>query len=244
MIFLQTYSYNIQVAKVFGVQSAVYLKCIEDELCNEQLAGTLGENNTISLSRAEIYNRTALDDTKQMDVELSLTEVGVIVVRPFKNIPNKNYYIFNAEQFTKIMTAEDPSEILGNEKAKQFIQQTRVEPPTKRQSRINGLKKKITVEDQVVKSYMCDWIDSVFSKNGFLSPTGVTIAQEELLEYTKGNQAKQIAILKIAIKDCLRDLTWAIERYEKQNPTGTRNFMEYNDNNVATKVDVNEDEVF
>lgn len=246
MIYLQTNSYNLEIAKVFGVLTAVFLKCIDDEILFQERNKLISEDKTISLSRAEIYARTALDDDKQIDIEFALQECGVLIVKPLKNVPNKNYYIFNQEQLIKIMVAEDPSEVLGTEKAKQFTKGARIEPLSKRQNRIIGLKKKITIEDPVVKQYLVDWIDAVYSrqKGGFLSPTGVTIAQEELIAYAKDNQEKQIAILKIAIKGCLRDLTWAIEQYEKQNPVGTRNFMEYNDKNVASINDVNEEETF
>ena len=143
------------------------------------------------------------------------------------------------------MDASDPSEIITSEKAKQFIQQKRIEPISKRQNRIIQLKKKINVSDPVIQQYLCDWIDAVYSNpKGFLSPTGVTIAQEELKEYAKDDQDKQIAILKIAIKGGLRDLTWAIEQYEKNNGTGTRNFMSYNDKTVATNADISTDEVY
>ena len=51
-------------------------------------------NNTVSISRAEIYARTGLNDDAQKDVELALQECGVISVKPLQNVPNKNYYIF------------------------------------------------------------------------------------------------------------------------------------------------------
>ena len=82
----------------------------------------------------------------------------------------------------------------------------------------------------VIQDYMCQWIDSVYvNPKGFLSPKGIEIAQEELLAYAGDNQDKQIAILRIAIKASLKDMTWAIERYEKQSGAGSRNFATYND---------------
>ena len=77
---------------------------------------------------------------------------------------------------------------------------------------------------------------------GFLSPSGVVFAQQELLQYTK-DQEKQLEILKIAIKGGLRDLTWAIEQYEKKNGVGSRNFARYEDIKEDSNVSVNS-EVF
>lgn len=246
MLHLQVNSYNLDVAKIFGVCTAIFLSCIDNEYEAQARNKLISADNTISLSRAEIYARTGLDDEKQIDVELALQECGVLVVKPLKNIPNKNYYNLNAEQLNKILSAEDPTNVLGNEKAKQFIKQPRVEPMSKRKNRILQLKNKIVVSDPVIQQYLCDWIDAVYTNpKGFLSASGVTIAQDELKAYTKDDQAKQIAILKIAIKGGLRDMTWAIERYEKDTGVGTRNFMDYNDKaHVATNADVASDETF
>ena len=249
MMYLQTSSFNLDVAKVFGVCASVFLTCLDDEFKRQERSRTISEDGSISLARAEIYARTALDDEAQVDVELALSECGILTVKPLKNIPNKHYYFFNEDILIKVMNSDDPSTVIGDEKAKQFTKKKRVEPISKRKNKIIQLKKKISIEDPVIQQYLCDWIDAVHTNpKGFLSPTGVTIAQEELLAYAKDNQEKQIAILKIAIKGGLRDLTWAIQRYEESNPdtSSTRNFMDYNDsNNIATADDISTDgEVF
>lgn len=226
MIYLQTNSYNLEIAKVFGVCTSVFLTCISLEYDRLTRAKQLNANN-MSMSRAEIYARTALDDAKQLEIEIALTECGVLVTKPVQNVPNKNYYILDMEQLKKIMEAEDPAEIIGSAKAKQFIKPNRVEPVSKRKTHIIALKKKINVEDPVIQNYFVEWIDAVYTNpKGFLSPSGVVIAQQELLAYSS-EQSIQIAVLKIAIKGGLRDITWAIEQYEKQ--AGSRNFTSYND---------------
>ena len=230
MISLQTYSYNLEVAKIFGVCTSVFLSCIENEFLYQERNKQLNENKTISLSRAEIYARTALDDDKQIDVELALKECGVLSVKPLQNIPNKNYYIINYEQLNNILTANNPADVIGEAKASQFTFKKRVEPVSKRQTHISNLKKKINVKDPVLQNYFIDWVDAVYTNpKGFLSPKAVEIAQNELLTYTGDNQEKQISIMKIAIKGGLRDLSWAIEQYEKDSGTNSINFANYND---------------
>ena len=95
MMFLQINSYNLDVAKVFGVYTAVFLSCLDNEFEYQSRVHSISEDKSISLSRAEIYERTALDDEQQADVELSLSQSGVLIVKPLKNIPNKNYYSIN-----------------------------------------------------------------------------------------------------------------------------------------------------
>ena len=243
MIYLQTNSYNLDIAKVFGVCTAVFLTCLNLEYDQQTRNKQLNANNTMALSRAEIYARTALDDEKQKEIELALQECGVLITKPLQNVPNKNYYILNEEQLIKIMQAEDPSKVIGEEKASQFIKAKRVEPISKRKTHIESLKKKINLQDPVLQQYFVDWIDAVYTNpKGFLSPSGVVIAQQELLAYST-EQEKQIAIIKIAIKGGLRDMTWAIEQYEKQSGVGSRNFAKYDDIKIDAS-DLSDEDTF
>lgn len=240
MIYLQLMNYNLDIAKVFGPCSAIFLSCLDME--NAFHKRNTNNDSSMSLTRAEIYERTALDDEKQREIEIALQECGVLIVKPLKNIPNKNYYIINEEQLFKIMQSNNPTEIIGEEKSKQFIQKPRVEPINKRQSHIIQLKKRIKVDDPIIQTYLIDWIDAVYSNpKGFLSPTGIDIAQQELKAYSGDNQEKAINILKIAIKGGLRDLTWAIEQYESKSGANSNNFANYSDikadiNNVSEEI--------
>lgn len=240
MIYLQLMNYNLDIAKVFGPCSAIFLSCLDME--NAFHKRNTNNDSSMSLTRAEIYERTALDDEKQREIEIALQECGVLIVKPLKNIPNKNYYIINEEQLFKIMQSNNPTEIIGEEKSKQFIQKPRVEPINKRQSHIIQLKKRIKVDDPIIQTYLIDWIDAVYSNpKGFLSPTGIDIAQQELKAYSGDNQEKAINVLKIAIKGGLRDLTWAIEQYESKSGANSNNFANYSDikadiNNVSEEI--------
>lgn len=242
MNYLQTCSYNLDIAKIFDVKASAFLSCIDMEFSYQQRVGGLNDNNTVPLSRSEIYARTGLDDESQKDAELALQECGVISVKPLQNIPNKNYYILFKEQLTKILESDDPVTVIKSSNARQFVRSHRIEPVSKRKTYISNLKKKINVDDPIIQDYLCQWIDAVYvNPKGFLSPKSVEIAQEELFAYAK-TQEIQIALLKIAIKGGLRDLSWAIEQYEKQNPIGTRNFASYND--IKADENVSNSEVF
>lgn len=243
MIYLQNISYNVDIAKILGINSAVFLTCIDMEYCFQKRNNKLLDNGAIVLSRAEIYGRTALDDEQQSDTELSLSECGIITIKPVQNSSSKNYYIINFSQLDKILTSDDPTKIVASEKANQFIRGRRTEPVSKRQTYINKLKTKVKMEDPVIQQYFVDWIDAVYANpKGFLSDHSVLIAQQELMEYAKDNQDVQIKVLKEAIKGGYRDMTWAIKNYEENNGMSSRNFASYLD----IKVDPSSipDEVF
>lgn len=230
---LDSYSYNLRIAQVFGVNSAVFISCINEEYRYVERSSKTGEvENHVSLSRAEIYGRTAIDDEKQREVELALQSCGVLTVKPLQNIPGKNYYVLNREVLEKIIKSEDPVKVLEDSNMTQFIRRTRVEPRSKRQIGIEKLKKCIDLEDPVMQQYFIDWVDGVYAKQrGFLSPGAIKIAIEELYQYAKDDEQKRISVIRIAIKNGMRDMTWAIREYEKENPPteGSRNFGEYSD---------------
>ena len=158
MIYLQNSSYNIDIAKLFGINSAILLTCLDMEYCYQKRNNKILDNDAISLSRAEIYERTALDDTQQSDVEFSLIECGVLSMKPVQNSSSKNYYIINFIQLEKILSSSNPADIISSEKADQFIRGRRKEPLSKRQTYINKLKTKIKVEDPIVQQYFVDYV--------------------------------------------------------------------------------------
>ena len=243
MLHLQNNCYNIDIAKIFGVYTSILLSCLDKEYLYQSRNKLLNGNNTIPLSRSEIYERTALDDESQVEAEIALISVGILVTKPLQNVPNKNYYVINYNKLLEILSSSKPEEAVLSEKAKQFIKTPRVEPISKRQSHIISLKKKVKSKDPVVQTYLLEWIDAVYSNpKGFLSPSGVVIAQQELEAYCSDNQEKQIMILKIAIKGGLRDLTWAIETYEKQFKSNSRNFATYKD--IKADKNVSDSEVY
>ena len=240
-MYINSFSYNLKLAKIFGVNNSILLACILDEYDNQLRNNKLNDNNTVPISRSEIYERTGLSDAEQSDAELSFVECNIIGVKPLQNIPNKNYYNINFTNLSNILISDDPSKIISTEKANQFIRGKRVEPVSKRQTHIASLKKKIDVQDPVIQDYLVKWIDAVYSNpKGFLSPTGVVFAQQELFEYAKDDQEKQIKILKEAIKGGYRDMTWAIQKYEDLSGSGSRNFSSYTDNIASTSQDSSE----
>ena len=230
---IKTYSYNLHIAEIFGIHSAVLINCIIDERDYQRRIKHNNEN-IIALSFDEIYARTALSADKLTDVEQALIECGVLSIKPFQKIKNKNYYILNEAQLNKIITAVLPQNEILQAVPIAFNKDSNtkhVKTTTKRDMHIASLKKSIDIEDPIIQQYLCDWIDSVYSNpKGFLSISSVKISITDLFNYTNNDQNKQIEILQIAIKGGMRDLTWAITQYEKLNNSKiSNNFVVYND---------------
>lgn len=233
MNYLQMCNYSLDVAKVLGVHSSILLSCIDNELAYQTRNNLLSGGNTVAISRAEIYARTGLNDEEQKEVEFALQECGILTVKPLQNVPNKNYYLLYKESLSELIESPESMSNLKSVGIRQFVRAPRAEPISKRKAYIAEMKSYIKVSDPVIQDYLCQWVDAVYvNPKGFLSKKSIEFALEELFGYAK-TQDVQIALLKIAIKGGLRDMQWAIEQYEKQNPVGSRNFSVYND--VAVK---------
>ena len=224
MIYLSNNSYNVEVAKVFGVCSSVFLSCIHDE---GYFHGS--SSSTLSLTRQYVYDRTGLDDEKQKEVEVALSECGVLSVSPVQNNANKNYYIINEELLDRIVKSPAPEEVIASSKATQFVKKRRVEPVSKRKAYINDLKKKIKTDDPLIRQYLCDWIDSVYTNpKGFLSEKSLGDNEKYLFDYAKGDTDLAISILRVAIRSGWRNIEWAKNEYEEHNKDSvSNNFVSY-----------------
>lgn len=232
MISYKTCSYNLKIAEIFGIHSAVFIDCIIFERDYQKRVKN-DFDNIIALSSDEIYARTALSLDKLHDVEQSLSDCGVISIKPFQKIKNKSYYILNDDQLDRILTASSPNNEIMQLSPIAFNKKTNINKAktlNKKDSHIIALKRSIDIEDELIHQYLCDWIDAVYTNpKGFLSNSSLKIAISELFSYAPNDQEKQIAILQIAIKGGLRDMTWAISKYEQiNNVKNLNNFVSYN----------------
>ena len=74
MNLLNINGYNVDVATVLGVCQSILLSCVEEERQFQLRHKLIGDNNTVPLSRQEIYERTAMSDEDQKKAEESLGE--------------------------------------------------------------------------------------------------------------------------------------------------------------------------
>lgn len=221
MQYLQTFSYNLNVAKKLGVISAVFLSCIYNELML---------NESVSLTRDDIFNRTGIDESKQREVEEVLSECGIITVKRFKNNVEKSYYTINESRFISAVENKCLSDILSDFSDTQNVnRKSATKTVTKKSSHIESLKKSIKVADEIIRQYVCDWIESVYANpKGFMSLQSLSIGVQELTAYSS-SQEVQIEILKLATMSGYRDITWAIQRYDEKNSSSGSNFVKYSD---------------
>ena len=220
MQYLQTVSYNLEVAKKLGVFSAIFLSCVYNEFMI---------NKSVAFTREDIFNRTGIDESKQREVEEVLSECGILTIQQFKNNANKNYYVINENRFISAVESRSLSDMIDDSTTDVSIKKTTAKTVTKKATHIDSLKKSIKVNDEVIRQYVCDWIDSVFANpKGFMSIQSLSMGIQELEAYSSMQDVK-IEILKIAIMSGYRDITWAIQRYDEKNSKTGTNFVKYSD---------------
>ena len=211
-------SYNLKIASIFGVCSAIFLGLLIDNK-NENL-DNLVEGKYFMLNRQYIYLSTGLDDLKQLEVESNLKECGIIDVIPVKNNLEKFYYSLDEDLLVKFLTVDSIEEtkklLTPSAQKKTLISVPRTQAPSKRSQYILSLKKSIQEDDPILRECYCNWIDAVYANpKGFLSVSSIKQCIKTLKELTD-NKSVQKEIIEIAIKNGSRNLDWAIEEYNKK----------------------------
>lgn len=211
-------SYNLDVAKVLGPLSAIYISFIDKS--NED-----NKNDKLSLSRTDILNKTGIDERFQEEVEKFLFSKGILDIQNLRNSSEKNYYSINYERLDSIIN--DPEKL--NEIYKLTTKspfKKKVDKETKKEQTLKRLKNAVKVDDEVLKQYIFDWIDSIIEKGGYITTQSIKINVNELMKFAT-SQEIAIKVLTIATKNCWRDLSWAMNRVNS-GLNDRNNFNNYN----------------
>ena len=221
---LTTINYNLKIALLFNINTAVLLSYIGNL--------KIEESGEIIVSREEVFKNTGLEETSQQDSEHSLSKSNLIQIREFRNNKNKYYCKINKELLNKVMISDKPKTELPIDNMAQLVRPTQ-QKLSKTDIVKNNLKKRIKEPDPVIQTYYIQWIDSVYENpKGYLTSGAVEIAQKELSVFSKGDQKIKIDVLNIAIKNGWRDISWAINRYNENKGTNSKTLIHFNDYNT------------
>ena len=210
-----TASYSIELSKKIGVIPSIMVSVI-DGFINDT-------SESVILSRKFIFDRTGIPIEAQKMVEDKLSTIGVISVKKVKNSSDKNYYCINYDCFDSLLfkqISEEPVETIKKDRKK-------MERATKKETTLKKLKGCVEIEDDVVKQYVFDWIDSVIESGNYLTQPSVKINIKQLTSACKTKE-EMINVLLMATKNSWRDLGWAIDKLNI-SVDSDRNFANYSD---------------
>ncbi len=206
-------SYNVRVADIFGLNSAVLISILITEHHRVKLSGKERQDKYISLSRDDIFDKMFIDDSKQIEIEDNLISCNILHRKDFRNNDRKKYYYLDIDMLSKVLSIEDGS------KREEFFKKSNTKivskekPMSKRQAMILNIKKGLQSEvDKELYPYVCEWVDEVWGKGKYLSKRGVLINLEEISRFDK---RVQIEILQTLAKKAWTDNKYALEYMNK-----------------------------
>lgn len=225
-----TFSYNVRIAKVFGLCSAVYLSIMLSEQYKAVTDNKLYKDKYFACSRDFIYQCTVLGEGKQKEIEENLIDCQVLVMLPFPNNSKKFYYYIDENKLDRIVREykeNDTSRQPEVKKMKTLVPVENLPKISAKQREINTALKAITEKDSELYELYKEWIEVLVTKNGYAAQSAMRINQEDLNKFAKDDRNVKKELLRMAIKTGWKDINYCINDYKKEMKSlNTRNSKE------------------
>ena len=220
---LSCQGYNVDVAKKYGVTIAVFLSIISQ---NEN------EDKAPFLSFDDIRNMSGLTEEEIVQSINTLTELNALGVVNGKNSTKKYFYT----DYDKIYDTQKSKTETISKNVVDNINVKEKKKEDKKNAIVYNLKNTVSEKNESVRDMYYSWIEAIMENpKSFLSKIAVQKTQEMLNAYTNNDEIKK-NVLDIAIRNCYRDISWAINSYE-------RNAKKIVNNNFENYFDVRADDV-
>lgn len=209
LISLSNYGYyNIQVANILGLETAVYLGILLD-INSKAIRKNKVEDNFFTIDRDYITQRTTLSISKQKEIEKILSDVGVLCISK----KDEDSFNISISALYTIVGNDDNTDLIKDVKK---IISKKANARTKTDAIKDTLKENVVTSNKELREAYYDWIDSVYAKQGWMSKKSVVSAQTLVDDFSKHNLDVALKIVEIASINGYRDMEWALNTY-KQN---------------------------
>ena len=203
---LQTYSYSVDIAKVYGVATAIYLN----------YALSQGAEQKITINREEMRTVTGLGISSQEKIEQALAAHGLIATKAQRNGDKVHIHL----NIGKIENILDGSSLERLQRADEYSA-TVAKAKDKKSSIVNSLCKHITIENKELERLLHRWVETVIATGKPLSVPQVEQAQARI-EREAPDFAK--AVLEKAISVGWKDMDACIEECRKRKNADAHSF--------------------
>ena len=223
------YNYNVRVAKVFGLCSAVYLGVMLTEQLKAQSEKKLYKDKYFSCNRDFIYDKTTLGNGKQKEIEENLVDCQVLVMLPFPNNSKKFYYYIDEAKLEYLVVnykEDEPNLNPETKKVKTLVPVEALPKLTAKQREIQTAMKAVSEPDAELYELISQWVEVLVTKNGYCAQSQLRINLQDLDKYAKGSKQVKVDILRMAVKTGWKDITYCINDYDKELKSNTRNSKE------------------
>ena len=213
-------SVNIHVAKMFGLNVAVYWSMVSEILDRVKDKKTVDQFGFFKIDRKYVTAKTTLTTKQQRDCDAVLSESGIVLVdstnldRISVNVGQMVAYIINSDvtvisNVTPVVNKKAKSTATSKTSTKLSEEQKEAKLLGMR----NSVFKYITETDPDLLAAYRNWIDSVVG-NTKANGTTAKLFQESIDRYTTDKSVK-IQLINYSALRAYIDSRWAIEYYER-----------------------------
>lgn len=199
-------SFNINLAHLFGLESAIYLSVLVDINEKAYRKNKIDEDGFFNIDRKYVTSRTTLAKNTQEKLEVELKNLGVIELKD-------NLIKLNIDILTSLLLEE-------NEHIKTDLSNFRKATSKKSKGEyiLESVKKHIdkNLPIELQEAY-ANWLESVYSKINFINKQTLFNAQKEVDAASNHNLDTAIEIINIATASGWKDMRWAVKLYKEQH---------------------------
>lgn len=201
---------NIDIAKIFGINAAVYCSELMNIYKKAITKCRLIDNEYFKLDRKYMTNRTTLTSEDQILVDSKFIAVGIMS----KHADDPDIIKLDVNLLASIITSEDESTIKSIQSK---IKPKKEKRKSTQETIISNMKNHIKCSNDELKAALYNWVDAIYAKpsNAFLTFAVIDMFQNSLYEYTKGDLDMALRLVEIATIQGFKDFTWVKSTYER-----------------------------
>lgn len=199
--------YNIKLAHVIGLTSAVYLNQLLTIQNKANKKSKLDDEGYFVLNRSFITSQTTLTKAQQESIDNDLIKLEILSKKD-------NKLKLDLEVIGSIITNDDKKFNADLSKIAKANKECRAE--AKRASILKALKNNITINDVELTPALEDWVEVCYEGNAKINKVTVKKFIEDLNNTTRGDLDMALALVKVASANCYTTLAWAYNKWESE----------------------------
>ena len=199
-------SFNCKLAHRIGLHTSIYVTELLNINRKAFIKNKLTVDGFFKIDRNYVEQRTTLSKKEQKELDEILVNLNILEVSP----NSKDILKLDIDALTGVML-DDRKTIEA--KIKPIVKRKRV---TKKEEITIALKAKIETDNLELKQAYEEWIDAVMDHQGWMASASVVEGQKIIDRYTQKDLDLALEIIKIATINGWRDMTWAIDKFERE----------------------------
>lgn len=217
-------SFNVKLAHMIGLQGAVYIAILIEINSKAYRKGVL-DGDYFVVDRAWITDKTTLSETEQLKLDQTLSKIKLLTISE----TSLNKLKLNIEVIASFVTSEDVKQT----DVKQIVD-TNLNTKSYGEVELQKLKQAISSTNPELRDAYTHWIETVISKQGWLSRQSVIAAQEIVDKFANHDLDKALNLIHVADINGYRDMSWAVNNFKNASKMNSNS-------NISGKIVISEE---